>query len=95
MALLLGLMPVFAAEDKDLCRRIALLPFASSGLCPFVPQGPPGFGSGKPENFPSVSLRKETESSRESKGVALGWDVTGLTWDGDGSQCRGWRTQWS
>lgn len=56
MPQLLGLMPVFAAENKDLCHGIAHLPFASSGLCPFVPRGPPGFGNGKLENFPAVSL---------------------------------------
>lgn len=85
MPLLLGLMPVFAAEGKDLCHRIALLPFASSGLCPFVPRGPLGFGNGKPENFPGVSLQKKMESSRKSEGVALGWDVTGLRGTGMGA----------
>lgn len=53
---LLELMPVFAAEDKDLCHSITPLPFASSGFCLLVPWGPPGFGNGKLENFPGVSL---------------------------------------
>lgn len=34
-----------------------------------------------------------SESSRKSKGVALGWDVIELMWDGDGSECQGWRMQ--
>lgn len=63
MPLLLGLMPVFAAEDKDLCHRIAQLPFA------VVPWGPPGFGNGKPENYPGVSPGELREERRCCSGL--------------------------
>lgn len=90
MPLLLGVMPFFAAEDKDLCPRIAPLPFASSGLCPFVPWGPPGFGNRKLENFPGVSLLRELQEEQKCCS-GVGCDRINMGWNG--SKCQGWRMQ--